>query len=248
MLTSAVCGLARPDSCLTLLCGNSLVLTGHSQGVRVSEQRARGERVGCAGQGRCQALRGLPRVARDELSLALAVGDVAQGGGVRPATSRLLTELPLLEPAEAVSLSLRRLPLSGLLALIGPPFAPIRGVFAVVGGRLSLIRDPVALIRDPVALIRGHLALIRYPLTLVGHSLIRRRLSALTTPMTLATQPGTLALQGRIVGRELRRPALNLRAEALDLGPGYLITRLERAGVQLPQIRPVCFERRRFTL
>jgi hypothetical protein len=215
--TSAGCGFARAGSCLALLSGNSLVATGHSQGVRFGEPRARGERVGCPGQGRCQALCRLPRVTCDELGLALAVGGLAPRRGLLPATLGLLTQLPLLAPPEVLSLSLGR-PLPGsLVTLISQALAPVRKRFTMVGGRLALIRDPLALIGGLlalvcglVALVGGLLALVRPPLALVGHALIDRRLSVLTTALTLATQPGTLALEGRILGPDLRRPARNL--------------------------------------
>ena len=118
----------------------------------------------------------------------------------------------------------------------------------MVGGPLPLIRDPVALVRDLLALIRGLLAAIRHLLPRGADSCGRPRLLLLTTSLTVAAQPGTFTLQGLIVGLELRRPALELRADALDLDPCRVIALLEQAHLQLTQTAPVRFEYCRLTL
>ncbi len=119
LLTGTICGFTSAGSCATLLCGNFLTPPGLSQGVLLSEVRARAERVGCLSQSRCHALRSLPRVTYRALSVALAVGGLASGRGLLSATSGFFTLLALLEPGKALSLSLRLPLISGFLTLIG---------------------------------------------------------------------------------------------------------------------------------
>jgi hypothetical protein len=190
-----------------------------------------GKRVGCMAQGCCQTLGGLLRATCSLPSEARAVGGLAPVRGLLSAIARFTALLLLLEPAEALPLSPRRLLLGGLLTPIRHALALVGHFVTVVGGPLSLIRDPVTLIGDSIAHIGGLLALVRNPLALVSHPLLHRRLSVFT--LTLATEPDTLALEDRIIGRELRRPALDLRAEALDLGPRNLVAQLQRAGAEL---------------
>jgi hypothetical protein len=176
----------------------------------------------------------------------LSLGDLALGRGLVSAITRCLTCLLLLEPTQARPLSLGLLLLTGLLALIRQPLALIRDLFAPVGGPLAVIRDPLALVRDPVTLIRGVRATIRHPLALIGDLCSYPWLSLL--PTSLAAQAGTLALQILIIGLELRRTALNLRADALDLEPRNRILLLQPAGAQVRQIDSVGLELCRLAL
>jgi hypothetical protein len=167
------------------------------------------------------------------LGLALALGGLALGRGLLSAITRILARSPLVEPACARSLSLRPLLLNDLLTLISQTLAPIRDLFTHIG-------DPLSLIRDPVTLIRDLLAPFRPPLALIGHPRHHPRLSLL--PTLLAAQPGTLALQHLIIGVELRRAALDLRADALNLDGSNTIILAQRADAQLVQIVPVGLE------
>jgi hypothetical protein len=235
--TGEVCGFVSVVSCLALRSGTVIASSGFSPGVLFSEVGAFIERLGYTAERRCEAFGGLPGTICCVQSEALAFGRPALVSGLLSARSRCVASLALLEPTQALALSLRLLLVSCLLTLISRGLALIRDLFTVVGGSLSLIRDPFALIRDPFALIRDPFALIRgllahvgHPLALVGHPLGHRRISLLTTAPPLIPQPVTLALQGRIIGREPRRPAPNLPAEALNLGPRRFIGRLEGAG------------------
>jgi hypothetical protein len=252
-----------------LLCGNFRAAPGEPPPVLVGELCAFGKRVGRLPQCQSHALCGLARVTCSALSVALAVGELALGRGLLPATSGLLAQLSLLEPAEARSLSLRRALLSDLLTLISYTVALIRDPFTVVGSSLSLVRDPVALVRDPVALVRDPVALVRdpvalvrdpvalicglltrvhYPLALGGDPCDHLRLSLLLTSLTFPAQPCTFTLQDLVVGLEQRRASLNLRAEANDLDPCNIIALVARSGAQLPQTGALLFECCRPTL
>jgi hypothetical protein len=205
------CGLVGEVSLPTLLCG-AVVSPDPCSDVLFGQLGAFVKRLGCTAQRRCQTFGSLLVTTRCTLNEALALAYLALVGGLMSVTLRFRAALPLLKPP-------------GLL----------RGVFAVVGGSLALIRDSVALVRDSVALVRLAVALVRHPVALVRHPLPltrhplgHRRHSLLTTALTCTPQSVTLALQSRIIGRELRPPALNLRAEALDLGPGRSIGGFER--------------------
>jgi hypothetical protein len=227
--SGTVCSFASAVSRLTLA-GRNIASSGLSRGVRFSKMGALVKRVGCAAQRRCQAFGSLPSAMCCALREAPALGGLAPVRSLLSAISRFLASLPLPDPSDEVSLSLRRPLVRALLTLISQALALVRDVFTVVGSSLSLIRDRFALIRDPVALIRGLLAFSRHPLTRVGHLLAQRRLSLLTTTLTFAAQAVTLALQRGIIGGDLRRPAPDLRADAFDLRPGGFVGRVGRAG------------------
>jgi hypothetical protein len=125
-------------------------------------------------------LGGVPRAAHRVLSTALACRELALRRGAVPAIPRCLTFPPLLEPIEALSLTLRRQLINNALTLISQTLTPIRGRLTVVCDAVALIGDAVALIGDAVALIGDLLALIGHPLTLV-HDLPRQsQISVLT--------------------------------------------------------------------
>jgi hypothetical protein len=197
--------------------------------VLLSELRAFIKRFGHTAQRRCQSLGGLLDTTGCALSKALALGRPALVCGLLSARSRLVASSALLEPTHMLPLSLRLLLGRVFLALISQAVALICHVFTVVGGSLSLIREPFALIRDAVTLIRRPLALVRPQVALVGHPLRHRQFPLLTTAPTLIAQPVTLALQHGIIGRQARRPAPDVRGEALNLEPGRFIGGPEEA-------------------
>jgi hypothetical protein len=156
-----------------------------------------------------------------------------------------------LDPAQPLSGPL----LGGFLPGIGKPLALIRELFTTICGVVALVGDAVSLIGDPLALVGKLLAgvgrvleLVHQPFALIADPRERRRVSVPSSGMTLVTQPGSLLLQVHIIGCEFRRPALNLRAEALDLDPANVIVLPECGGAQPLQIGSVRFELSKRTL
>jgi hypothetical protein len=222
--SGTVCSFTSALSCLTLV-GRDIASFGLSRGMLFSKTGALVKRLGCAAQRRCQAFGSFPSAICCALTGAVPLGGPALVRSLLSAISRFLTSLPLLDPIDALSRSLRLLLVRALLTLISQALALVRDVFTVVGSSLSRIRDQFALICDPIALIRGLLALSRHPVARVGRPLAQRRFSLLTTTPTVTAEAVTVALQQRIISGDLRRPAPNLRADALNLGPGGFVGR-----------------------
>lgn len=186
------------------------------------------------------------------------VGEAAAIGGLAPdlrlfaLTTRLLAQLPFLNPAAEISHTIEQGAPARWLVLGGPLVTLIGRLFAMVGSPLSLVGDPVALIGDLIALI-GHLVAlvrrlitgIRHGFALVVHSRHPGSPSAGATPLTLAAQPGPLALQRLVIGLQLRRPLLDVGTEALQFGTRHLIALIEHPGAQPAQRVPIDLNRRR---
>jgi hypothetical protein len=238
------CGLARTVSHAALLLGGAgLPDPLVSVGMPVGEGRALLERLGGSAERKRQVLGGSSGPTFRLLSVARACGGLALGRRSLSGISRIVAISLGFESAHSLSCPLLRLPTP-----ISEAFALICQLFTVVRDPVPLVGDRLALIRDPLALVGKLLARVGHPLTLIRDPHDSCGVAIPIIAVTFAAQPRSVLLQGGIIGPELRGPALDLRAEPLDLDRGSAILLRERAGLQAVQLGPVRFELRKLTL